>query len=412
MKYLLIPLILIGFVTSISLASEDTPDTNNPVIQVEIGDSINDMGLRPITITQIFSNVEHIDRINVYEFGLDNENQWKDKHSWESLSDSHKIFKIYGKKLGSTTLTEIKPELIDVVDSVDLDYVMNCKYMNSTIHTSPGHTYTIPQGFSMIMVKQSNTGMLPTDLEFAKNKQYLFHLASFYPQKIIAPRNSIHTMYSDEKCEIDFQGFKAGHYSHLSLIFTEESNDLGEGIHSKDGKTYPLLAGRESVIVVDLKDKYDNPNATKIRAGYAITKYNDADIIPHPPSSDASKDVQTEYAMNIPKYIENFHKTATFQDHLDFDINSELPQSAVFSFIPPEVGHYFFSKYTETFPSKFPDISSSQRSFIVVKEQSKALREYGQCKSFEMRPVAKPDYSSVVCVTADTSMKLKQRGWY
>ncbi len=164
--------------------------------------------------------------------------------------------------------------------------------------------------------------------------------------------------------------------------------------------------------MIDLKEKYDDENATSVRAGYAIEKYNGTDIIPHPPGPDATREEQTEFGMNIPKYIENFHKTVTFKDYQDFDIDSELPKRVTFSFIPPEVGSYSFSKYVTTFPSEFPDSSSSQRYFTVVEEPSKVLREYGQCKSFELRPVAKPDYSSVVCVTVHTSMELKQRGWH
>jgi len=221
-------------------------------------------------------------------------------------------------------------------------------------------------------------------------------------------------MYSDERCDIDFHGFKTGHYSHLLFIFLDNSNIFREGIQSKDGKTYPLLAGKEAVIAIDLKDAHDddNPNATKIRAGYAIEKYNGTDIIPRPPAPEASREEQTEYAMSIPRYIDSFHETATFQDYQDFDINSELPEMAIFSFVPPEVGHYSFSKYIKSFPSEYPGSKSSQRTFIVVEEPSKALREYGQCKSFELRPVAKPDYSNVVCVTASTSVELKQRGWH
>lgn len=409
----MILLVLIGFgAPSSSFASEHIANSGDPAIQIEIGDVIDDRGLRPITITQIFSDAKNLNSIQIYDFGLDNENQWSDQHSQESLPNTHRIFEIYGKKSGDSTLTEIKPELVDVMNYSQISYTMNCKYMNSTIHTNSEQTYKIPNGFSKIMVKQSNVGILPTDLEFRESKQYLFHLASFYKQKIIAPENSFHTMYSDEKCDIDFQGFKIGYYSDLSLIFVEDSSFFREGIQSNDGKIYPLLVGKEAVIVVDLKEAYDNPNATSVRTGYAIEQYNGTDIIPHPPGSDASREEQTEFAMSIPKYIDSFHKTATFKDHQDFDINSELPQRAMFSFVPPEVGHYSFSKYVTSFPSEFPDSSSSQRSFIVVEEQSKALREYGQCKSFELRPVAKPDYSNVVCVTANTSIDLKQRGWH
>lgn len=141
------------------------------------------------------------------------------------------------------------------------------------------------------------------------------------------PVKSFHIMYSDEKCNIDFQGFNIGHYSDLFLIFVEDSGFFREGIQSNDGKTYPLLVGKEAVIVVDLKDKYDSLNATKIRVGYAIEKYNGTDIIPNPPGPDATRDEQTEFAMSIPKYIENFHKTSTFKDHQDFDIDSELPST-------------------------------------------------------------------------------------
>lgn len=413
MKYLVILLVLIGSGISSVYASEETVGVGNTTIEVSIGDPIDERGLRPITITQMFFNAEKLDKIQVFDFGLDNNNKWK-QHTQEQLPDIYRIFEIYGKKKTNNTITKLSPEPVKKIENIpNITYTMNCQYMNSTIHTNTGQTYTIPKGFSKVMVKQSDVGILPVEIQFAKKSQnqYLLDLASFYKQKIIAPKNSIHTMFSDETCKIDFQGFKTGHYSYLGFIFADNLV-FQEGIHSKNGATYPLLAGKEALITIDLKDANKVTNTTKIRAGYAIEKYNGTNIIPHPPIQEASEEEQQKYAMSIPKYIEHFHNTASFQDYQDFEINSEIPDIATFSFIPPETGQYSFSIYTESFPSEFPSMSSSQRGFVVVKEPSKALREYGQCKSFELQPVAKPDYSEVVCVSSSTSNVLKQRGWH
>ena len=48
--------------------------------------------------------------------------------------------------------------------------------------------------------------------------------------------------------------------------------------------------------------------------------------------------------------------------------------------------------------------------FTVVDEYSKAFDKDNGCNE-NFRPMMKPDYSAVVCVTNDTYLKLLQHGW-
>jgi len=49
--------------------------------------------------------------------------------------------------------------------------------------------------------------------------------------------------------------------------------------------------------------------------------------------------------------------------------------------------------------------------YHVVAKYSKAIDENGTCKNTELLTLAKHDFSTLVCVTADTHHELITRGW-
>ncbi len=91
---------------------------------------------------------------------------------------------------------------------------------------------------------------------------------------------------------------------------------------------------------------------------------------------------------------------------------SEIPKTFKFSYTPQNVGIFPFTKGAATH-SGIPSDEQGQ-SILVLEKFSKAMKFNGQCKKPfpEFALVAKPNFSTAVCVKMDTKQILKDRGWH
>ena len=91
---------------------------------------------------------------------------------------------------------------------------------------------------------------------------------------------------------------------------------------------------------------------------------------------------------------------------------SEIPKTFKFFYTPQDVGIFPFTKGSISHDGMWG--GEQGQSILVVDKFSKAMKFNGQCKkSFpEFTLVAKPDFSTAVCVKMDTKQILKERGWH
>lgn len=88
----------------------------------------------------------------------------------------------------------------------------------------------------------------------------------------------------------------------------------------------------------------------------------------------------------------------------------EDPKNFTFSFTPDRTGIFEISNGIAPNSGDFHSVKS--HPFIVLGDFSKAVNFNGECKDPAYNPVAKPDFSTNVCVKLGTYFILKQRGWH
>ena len=114
------------------------------------------------------------------------------------------------------------------------------------------------------------------------------------------------------------------------------------------------------------------------------------------------------------------HQVVTTQDALfdtkdstEFRFELLNSKEITFQFYPQETGEFFLKQeLTYSHDNEFsPAGGISMTPFHVVDKFSKAADEDGQCKKSTMTSLFKPDFSTNVCVTPQTAIKLMAR-WY
>jgi len=175
--------------------------------------------------------------------------------------------------------------------------------------------------------------------------------------------------------------------SQMTGIFDSEMNMV----------RFPLVEKNYHLQVV-LRDKSQYENST-VTIGYG---FNLVDRIPNRLDADSEKPFMG---------FESTHSTSGNRDSKTIKTSQyEFPIIVNFTmaFEKPGVHNYsFFEHMTE--PGR--SAGSSGGAYFVVSNYSKAIDEDGTCKNPELSPLAKHDFSTLVCVTNDTRHELITRGW-
>ncbi len=175
--------------------------------------------------------------------------------------------------------------------------------------------------------------------------------------------------------------------SQMTGIFDSQMNMI---MHPKVGQGYPLQ------VVLQDESQYEN---STVRVGYG---FNLVDRIPNKLDSDSEKPFMG---------FESSHSTSANRDSKTIQTNQyEFPIIVNFTvaFEKPGVHRYsFFEQMIEPGGGG----GSSGGGYFVVSKYSKAINDDVTCKNPELLPLAKHDFSTLVCVTPDTHHELITRGW-
>ena len=172
-----------------------------------------------------------------------------------------------------------------------------------------------------------------------------------------------------------------------------------------------VQAGEQFFVVqkVDYRDENFAANSTfSAVVGYAFQKGDH--MIPFPRGENVTDAEHDKFARDSKEQRDTFFQESEFAKSFELEVNTEKPFLIKSSFMLPEPGkytHQFFKKLKNS-----PAISSANMgSTIVVEKFSKAINEDATCQNEDHRILIKHDYSNVACVTGETALKLKERGW-
>lgn len=172
-----------------------------------------------------------------------------------------------------------------------------------------------------------------------------------------------------------------------------------------------LEAGEEYHIIqkVDFSDDNFAKNSTFSGVvGYAFQK---GDTMTHPPRGENTTDAQhQEFAEEMRKINNEFYKESDIGKSFEFKINPEKPFFIKSSLTIEESGSYTHQYYKKLKNS--PAVKrSNMGGTVVVEKFGKTMDEGGICRDDNHRRLIKHDYTIVACVSFDTGVKLKERGW-
>jgi hypothetical protein len=109
--------------------------------------------------------------------------------------------------------------------------------------------------------------------------------------------------------------------------------------------------------------------------------------------------------------FESTHSTSGKRDSQTFQTSQyEFPIIANFTMTFEKKGVYRYS-FFEHMIEPGGSTGSSGGGYFVVSKYSKAIDNNGQCKNPKLLTLAKHDFSTLVCVTAETHHELITRGW-
>ncbi|MDH3278370.1 MAG: hypothetical protein OEL77_04785 [Nitrosopumilus sp.] len=160
---------------------------------------------------------------------------------------------------------------------------------------------------------------------------------------------------------------------------------------------FPLV-GEEYHLQVVLRDKsqYENANVT---VGYG---FNLVERIPNKLSSDSKTPFMG---------FKSTHSTSASRDSKTIQTNQyKFPIIVNFTITFEKPGPHSYSYFDHMIESGGSS-SSSGGGLFVVSKYSKAMENDGVCKNPNLIPLAKHDFSTLVCVTSETHHKLITRGW-
>jgi hypothetical protein len=194
---------------------------------------------------------------------------------------------------------------------------------------------------------------------------------------------------------IGFAGSAFGYHEEREQL--EISQMTGIFNSEMDMIRFPL-AEKEYHLQVVLRDESQYENST-VRVGYG---FNLVDRIPNKLDADSEKPFMG---------FESSHSTSAYRDSKTIQTNQyEFPIIVNFtvSFEKPGIHRYsFFEQMIEPGGGG----GSSGGGYFVVSKYSKAIDDDGTCKNPKFLPLAKHDFSTLVCVKQKTHHELITRGW-
>ena len=158
------------------------------------------------------------------------------------------------------------------------------------------------------------------------------------------------------------------------------------------------LVGQEYHLQVVLREESQYGNST-VTVGYG---FNHVDRIPNKLTEDSAKPFMG---------FESKHSTSGKRDSKTIETNQyEFPIIVNFTVSFEKKGVYQYSFFER---SVDPGGSGGSQGggYLVVAKYSKAIDENGTCKNTELLTLPKHDFSTLVCVTAETHHELITRGW-
>ena len=195
-------------------------------------------------------------------------------------------------------------------------------------------------------------------------------------------------------CGVFFQSSFAYHVEQEQLEISQMT-----GIFNSEMEMirFPLV-GQEYHLQVVLRDKSQYENST-VTIGYG---FNLVDRVPNQLSSDSKKPFMG---------FESTHSTSDKRDSITIQTSQyEFPIIANFTMAFEKKGVYRYS-FFEHMIEPGGSAGSSGGAYFVVSKYSKAISDNGQCKNPKLLTLAKHDFSTLVCVTAETHHELITRGW-
>jgi len=191
-----------------------------------------------------------------------------------------------------------------------------------------------------------------------------------------------------------FQSTLAYHQEREEL---EESQMTGIFNSKMDMIRFPVV-GESYHLQVVLRNELQYKNST-VTVGYG---FNHVDRVPNKLTPDSDKPFMG---------FESQHSTSSMRDSQTIQTSQHsfpLIVNFTISFERPGVHHYsFFNHVIEPEGSG----GSSGGGYHVVSQYSKAIGEDGRCKNSELLTLAKHDFSTLVCVKAESHHELITRGW-
>jgi len=175
--------------------------------------------------------------------------------------------------------------------------------------------------------------------------------------------------------------------SQMTGIFNSQMNRI----------MFPLVE-QEYHLQVVLRDESQYSNST-VKVGYG---FNLLERVPNKLSADSEKPFMG---------FDSTHSTSASQDSKTIQTGQhQFPIIVNFTVAFDKPGVYRYSFFEHTIePGKAG--GSSGGGYHVVSKYSKAIDQNGSCKNTKLIPLVKHDFSTLVCVTAETHHELITRGW-
>ncbi len=160
---------------------------------------------------------------------------------------------------------------------------------------------------------------------------------------------------------------------------------------------FPVV-GEQYHLQVVLREESQYANST-VKVGYG---FNLLERVPNKLSADSEKPFMG---------FESTHSTSASRDSKTIQTGQhQFPIIVNFTVAFDKPGSYRYSFFEHTIEPGNAG-GSHGGGYHVVSEYSKAVDENGVCKNPKLLTLTKHDFSTLVCVTADTHHELITRGW-
>ena len=158
------------------------------------------------------------------------------------------------------------------------------------------------------------------------------------------------------------------------------------------------VVGEQYHLQVVLREESQYKNST-VTVGYG---FNHVDRIPNKLTPESVKPFMG---------FESQHSVSSMQDSQIIQTSQhEFPIIVNFTVAFERSGVHHYSFFENTMEPKGSS-GSSGGGYHVVSQYSKAIGDNGQCKNPELLTLAKHDFSTLVCVKAESHHELITRGW-